>query len=60
MSKLKTQSKVVNSEVKHCSCANEGQDTLYGKGNRVHNRCEKSGSQPGSPKYRCTVCKAVK
>ena len=31
-----------------CSCENEGQDKLYGKGKRLHNKC-KDG-------WRCTVC----
>ena len=36
------------SEVKRCSCKHEGQDNLYGKGNRLMNAYNKG--------YRCTVC----
>lgn len=36
------------SEVKKCTCKNEGQDALYGKGNRLCNEFAKG--------FRCTVC----
>ena len=36
------------SEVKRCACKHEGQDNLYGKGNRLMNEYNKG--------YRCTVC----
>ncbi len=41
-----------------CTCKNDTQDTLYGRGFRIHNAC--------FPKklperwYRCTVCSGVK
>lgn len=36
------------SEVKRCTCKHEGQDKLYGNGNRLMNEYNKG--------YRCTVC----
>ena len=36
-----------------CSCKNEHQDKLHGKGRRVHNKTAKGS-------YRCTVCKTEK
>ena len=36
------------SEVKKWSCKHEGQDKLYGQGNRLMNEYNKG--------YRCTVC----
>jgi hypothetical protein len=40
------------SKVKPCTCSNEGQDNLYGKGNRLHNmKFDKS--------FICTVCGTV-
>lgn len=39
-----------------CSCKNEGQDKIYGKGYRLHNTCKKGTSGTG---FRCTVCKNV-
>jgi hypothetical protein len=38
--------------VRSCSCSNEGQDALYGKGQRVMNE-----TADNPPKKRCTVCK---
>jgi hypothetical protein len=35
-----------------CKCKNEGQDSMYGIGKRVHNQCPKKGNI-----WRCTVCK---
>lgn len=40
-------------EIVHCNCQNEGQDKIYGKGNRVANELKKKDT------YRCTVCKAI-
>ncbi|QCG76296.1 hypothetical protein Cassandra_0226 [Pseudomonas phage Cassandra] len=34
--------------IKSCKCAHDFQDSVYGKGNRVHNVFTKG--------YRCTVC----
>ena len=39
------------SEVKKCTCQHECQDELYGKGMRVHTKCNKGD--------RCTVCATV-
>ena len=37
-----------------CNCEHEGQDKMYGKGNRVANEVV---SKSGTKKiYRCTVC----
>ena len=36
------------SEVKRCACKHEGQDKLYGQGNRLMNEYNKG--------YRCTAC----
>lgn len=38
-----------------CSCQNEFQDKIYGKGKRVFNAMGSKG-QAG---YKCTVCKAT-
>ena len=35
-------------DVKKCTCKHEGQDKLYGAGNRLMNEYSKG--------YRCTVC----
>lgn len=40
-------------EIMQCTCRNEYQDTVYGKGNRVHNYAMKPKS------WRCTVCGQV-
>lgn len=34
-----------------CDCKHAFQDRRYGKGNRVHNRCDGAGG-----KWRCTIC----
>lgn len=39
---------VMAAEVKKCTCKHEGQDKLYGAGNRLMNEYSKG--------YRCTVC----
>jgi len=39
--------------IKTCVCDHAGQDAMYGKGNRVHNRCKPSNSEEW---VRCTVC----
>lgn len=39
------------SNVKHCSCKHEYQDTVYGKGMRLHTASNKGD--------RCTVCSTV-
>jgi hypothetical protein len=36
--------------VKVCTCTNEGQDSIYGKGKRLHNIDSKD-------RYVCTVCR---
>lgn len=38
-----------------CNCDNEWMDKRYGKGYRVHNRCQKGEGRNGY-KYRCVVC----
>lgn len=40
--------------VKKCSCRNDGQDALHGKGNRVFNPFKSKDGK--STLYRCTVC----
>lgn len=40
------------SKVARCTCEHKVQDTVYGKGNRLHN-----GTKRG---WRCTVCKIDK
>lgn len=42
----------VNSFVSKCNCEHEGQDSMYGKGNRVFNNGLKSA--------KCTVCGATR
>ena len=44
--------------IKRCTCKNEQQDKMYGKGNRVHNLKEKVHGR--AQEYRCTVCGSVK
>lgn len=39
-------------KIKPCSCVHDYQDTVYGKGMRVHN--EMASKDPS--KFRCTVC----
>lgn len=39
--------------IKNCTCSNEFQDKLYGKGKRVMNECAKGTA------CRCTVCSKV-
>lgn len=38
-----------------CTCHHPYSDKHYGKGKRVHNRCEGSAIG-GKNKYRCTAC----
>jgi hypothetical protein len=38
-----------------CTCKNESQDAMYGKGNRLFNHCKPKVA--GEKWYRCTVCK---
>jgi hypothetical protein len=39
-----------------CSCVSGFQDTLYGPGQRLHNRMDVGDSRKGTVTYRCTVC----
>jgi len=41
--------------IHHCDCRHLPQDELYGKGNRVHNRCKSKATGKFSA-IRCTVC----
>ena len=41
----------ITTVIKSCTCANPGQDALYGKQQRVHNQ-----TKDNPPKLRCTVC----
>lgn len=38
--------------VRSCNCKHESQDSMYGKSQRLHNKCGKG--------HRCTVCGNVK
>jgi hypothetical protein len=38
-----------------CTCVNETQDKMHGKGNRLFNPC-KPAKLPSEKWYRCTVC----
>jgi len=40
-------------EIKPCTCQNEYQDKMYGKGMRVKNSCKKGAA------WRCTSCRSV-
>jgi hypothetical protein len=40
--------------VKRCTCKNEQQDEIYGKGYRLWNHAPSKNSKPR--RYRCTVC----
>ena len=42
----------METKVKSCTCQHEFQDSVYGKGRRVHNKTNGNGR----PEYRCTVC----
>lgn len=42
-----------------CSCTHVAQDSMHGKGMRVHNHAAKAGVLK-SPAWRCTVCSNVK
>ena len=42
-----------------CNCENKGQDNLYGPGNRVHNKIDKS-MKHNQNNWRCSVCKNEK
>ena len=46
--------KQIRCRVIPCTCVNEGQDKLYGKGKRLHNKMKQDGQ------YRCTVCRKEK
>jgi len=48
----------MKSKILPCSCKNEGQDKLHGKGKRVMNETSKSLGD-NTHEYRCTVCLAV-
>jgi hypothetical protein len=39
-----------------CDCIHEIQDSIYGKGNRVHNK----GGAKNTVKWKCTVCNKEK
>ena len=43
---------MAQTKVMACDCKNEGQDAIYGKGNRLHKLSETSGVK----KAYCTVC----
>lgn len=43
-----------NTTVRQCTCESEFQDDRYGKGKRVHNKCQGKNKHLGH--YRCTVC----
>lgn len=47
------------SKIVKCTCQNEYQDKVYGKGNRVANPVDKSKVNGKVQHYRCTVCKKV-
>jgi len=40
--------------ITQCVCEHKYQDSVYGKGNRVHNPCRTT--TPQKTGYRCTVC----
>lgn len=42
-------------KVKKCTCKNEGQDKIYGDGNRLFNQTSKTAGQDKAI-YKCTVC----
>ena len=42
-------------QVSSCKCSNEGQDSIYGKNNRVFNQTSKKASDK-TISARCTVC----
>lgn len=46
------------SKVMPCHCIHKDQDTMYGKGQRVHNAMAKK--ETDRQQWRCTVCKAVR
>lgn len=49
-----------NSPVMPCTCQNDGQDKLHGKGMRVHNTLQGAKKTTGTRQARCTVCLTVR
>jgi hypothetical protein len=43
-----------------CTCLNKWQDKEYGKGNRLHNYCNRPNSTEEMKGLRCTVCGSTK
>lgn len=44
-----------------CKCSNSYQDSVYGKGNRLHNGMQLQDLKPdATKKWRCTVCGNVR
>lgn len=56
--KVEEVSRKVYGRIRPCVCEHAFQDKEYGKGMRLHTEA-KTGT-PGSVKFRCTVCAAVK
>jgi|WetSurSiteA1Bulk_404760.scaffolds.fasta_scaffold10017_4 hypothetical protein len=46
--------KTLHAQIKSCTCYNEGQDLLHGKGKRVFNPFKMKDGK--TLNYRCTVC----
>jgi len=46
----------MKAEVKKCNCSHESQDSIHGKGMRVHNHNEDSVKGGTQPRASCTVC----
>jgi hypothetical protein len=49
---LKEKQNTMAVSVRSCNCKHESQDGMYGKSQRLHNKCAKG--------HRCTVCGNVK
>ncbi len=43
------------SKILPCDCKHTGQDSVYGKGMRLHNLCDNINKEPMKA-ARCTVC----
>ncbi len=56
MTKVKAPSVIQGTAILDCTCKNEFQDKMYGKGKRVHNVLAKKSTFD----YRCTACENCK
>ena len=51
---IKSKARTGPPRIRPCTCTQEYQDSIYGRGNRLWNHAPFKGSRPN--RYRCTVC----